>query len=296
MGSKQFVYENIWELSEDEVDKINEQRMRDKMIDATIENVEGEGGDIGSGGGGGGGDPFGGGNDGGGDFGDDNADFDLDADDGGGSGDEDIFDDEEEPPEENASEIPDEEEDGSIDLLVSSDDKFDDEVFDIPSSNVDKPVKVSPYTKRTQYNYSRRRTHGASKTHMPDLLSMVDGSDREDTMNDPFDKNYLKSIISNPLGESRTEHSPRRSINKSTAAILRSFKNKYGKKTSSNAPNGVLSESRTSAFDIQDEIDLLNEEKNVNLNHLNNDDLGNTVDDELIIIEHEDLIDNGSEK
>ena len=36
-----------------------------------------------------------------------------------------------------------------------------------------KPVKVNNYLKKTLYNRSRRRTHGASKTHMPKFNDML---------------------------------------------------------------------------------------------------------------------------
>ena len=59
-------------------------------------------------------------------------------------------------------------------------------------------VKVSPLTK-SKYNRGRRRTHGASKTLMPSLRSMADLGKSVDTMRDPFDKNWMKSVSADPM-------------------------------------------------------------------------------------------------
>lgn len=194
MMSKPFIYRNIMDLTDEEIDEINKERLRDKIIDAMIES--GPGGEEGGpgGGGAGGGDLFGGGGIG-----------------GEGGGDEDIFageeggaeeSEEETPPEENAGVEPEEDEEPELDLLTSSDDQSDPEQFELPSIDGDKPVKVSPQLKHVLYNRSRRRTHGASKTHLPDFMKMTSNDDREDTLRDPYDMNYLKSILTNPMSES----------------------------------------------------------------------------------------------
>jgi len=199
MGTKQFVYKTIWGLNDDEIDQINNDRVKETLVDATIAAMA-EGGEAsgpGGGGGGGGGAPAGGG-------------FDLDA----GGEDEDIFSDDdaggsaddsggedEIPDEENAGPEPLEDEDPDLELLTSSDDQDDPETFKIPSMR-DSPVKVAKQLQKSLYNRSRHRTHGPSKTHMPDFLGMVNNKRREDTMNDPYDTNAMKALITNPFGES----------------------------------------------------------------------------------------------
>jgi len=83
---------------------------------------------------------------------------------------------------------------GGNDLLIS---KEEPETSDIPirtasskeTSAPKSPVKVQPQLKRALYNRSRRRTHGASKTHMPDFKTMMSPSNQ---LNDPHDSSWLR--------------------------------------------------------------------------------------------------------
>jgi len=114
---------------------------------------------------------------------------------------------EESPPEGAAGEEADEEEStGEEDDLFSSNIKTgkvletDDDLNDIDSMIDDsdppkKPVKVNNYLKKTLYNRSRRRTHGASKTHMPKFNDMLSHK------NDSY-KNVMTGRSVMKLGES----------------------------------------------------------------------------------------------
>ena len=165
--------------------------MKDKIVDQTVENAKADdegGGDEGGGDeGGGGGSLFGGGDEGGGDEG---------GGDEGGGGDE-------TPPEENAGETPEEETDSEMQLLTAVDDPGDDERFSIKfdPADIEVPVKAQRQLDRALYNRSRIRTHGASKTHMPDFKKMT--SIDNHAMEDPYDNDWIKSIVSNPFGEGK---------------------------------------------------------------------------------------------
>lgn len=181
MGSKQFVQTEIWGLSEDQIEAITEQRYKEKAIDDAIENgAEGGGEEGGTGGGDLFGDEGGGAPEGGGEA-------------GGGT---------ETPPEENAGEEAEEKVEPDTFLLTSNDDPDEGSyALKMTMKDLDSPVKVQKQLKRALYNRGRQRTHGASKTHMPDYNKMT-GHDSE-SMRDPFDSSWLRSVVSNPLGENR---------------------------------------------------------------------------------------------
>lgn len=227
MGSKEFVQREIWGLSEEEIKAIDAQRMKEKKFDASIEaSAGGEGG----GGGGGGEDLFGGGEE---------------APPAG----------EETPPEENAGEEPKEEEKPSITLLMSSDIE-DDEQFNLKLSLQDgeKPVKVQNQLKRALYNNSRERNHGASKTGISDTNKLLS----QDNKPDAHDTEYLRSIVSNPFGESKKMYSPRHALTSDVAATLKRMSVKFGR------PRHITGSVISEGEDVQDEIDrgivnLLNE-------------------------------------
>jgi len=256
MGSAEFVQQEIWGLSIEEIEKINAQRMKEKVQNAKIEAAAaGTTGDEG-------GDDIGGGGD------------DLF---GGGGGEEEAAGNEEPggeiPPEENAGEEP-EEEKYNKELLTSIDDNEDDEEFSLKMSSMndsEKPVKVQPQLKRALYNNSRHRTHGASKTHMPDFVKMTGVDSR--SMKDPTDSDFIKSVVSNPFGESTSRvKSPFSGLSPDVWSSLKhmqaSFKNDM-KTTSQGFSSGVLTES-------DDSIEL----------NVNNEDLPD--EDEVLIIEGSD--------
>lgn len=279
-GSKRFVYKKVWGISDEEIEDINNEAMKEKLISAKLEAIE-AGSESGGASGGGGGDLFGGGS--GDDFG------------AGGGEEEDIFGDEgggdatdteipDDADEENAGEEPEEDEEPGIDLLISSDDADDDETFKLPSSKNkdDHPVKVSALTKKTQYNHSRRRTHGASKTHMPDFNKMT--SNDSESMNDPFDSSWLRSVVSNPLGETTETYEPGR-LSPDVASSLAKMQLAFNRKTEGQPFRGMLNE----GIDIQEEIDLSNDVLELDLagmDHLKEEDFIDAEED--IIIDDDD--------
>lgn len=225
MGSKQFVATEIWGLSKDEFDAFTKQRMNEKLTDATIEAATPEGGGA-EAGGGGGEDLFGGGEE----------------EVGGEAGGE-----ETPPGEENAGEEPEEEQQPNVELLMSQDNQDDDESFGLKMSltDNDKPVKVQPQLKKALYNQGRKRTHGASKTHMPDFNKMTSTDNR--AMKDPHDSDWMKAVVSNPFGEGKMQPATLR-LAPDLASTLKRMSSTL-KLDGRDA--GLISE----GIDVQDEID-----------------------------------------
>lgn len=180
MASKKFVRNEIWGLNQEQIEGIDDERMREKLIDTAIEQA---------------GNP-----DASADGTDDSTD-DLFGAPPGDEGTEEPADaGSDVPPEENAGEKPAEEIEPETSLLTGGDDYDNDESFSLKIKNLqDKPIKVQSQLDRVLYNRGRRRTHGASKTHMPDFQKMT-SSDNHAT-SDPYDKDWLKALSSNPFGE-----------------------------------------------------------------------------------------------
>jgi hypothetical protein len=218
MGSRRFAYKNVWGLNDDEIDELHKDQLKEAIIAAKLEAM---GAEAASGGGGGGGssDLLGGG--GGGDTGgaeDDLSGGDLGADIGGDDlgGEESA----EEPEPENAGEEPEEEKKPDLELITSAENFDDPETFQIPSIKDDAPIKAQGQLKRALYNQSRRRHHGASTTHFPDFVGMT--SSENDSLKDPYDSSWMKSLISNPMGESKRQKVPM-----DVLANLRRFSQKH---------------------------------------------------------------------
>jgi hypothetical protein len=179
--SKKFIRKEVMGLNQEQMDNMDDERLDEKQLDDSIEASGSEGG---------GDDLFGGGDEGGG---------------GGeteaGGGGEEAGGGEETPPEENAGEEPEEEMQPDVSLLTGGDDPDDDEDFalKLPEADGDKPVKPKSQLQKVLYNRGRRRTHGASKTHMPDFAKMT--STDNQAMKDPYDNDFLKSVVTNPFAE-----------------------------------------------------------------------------------------------
>ena len=236
-GSKQFVYKNIWSLTDEEIKDLNKERLNEKMIDAAIEKA-GEGGEGGE---------EGGGSDTGG------GELDLLGTAGGEeTAPEETPETETTPDEENAGEEPEEEQVPGTQLLTSGDDVDDKETFNLPSAT-DSPVKVQNQLKRAMYNRSRQRTHGASKTHMPDFNKMTNND--SEAMQDPYDASWMRSVISNPMGES----APRILLSPDVSSALNKFsKHKNAAIQALNANQVILVES-PSDFELDEQPELLSE-------------------------------------
>lgn len=189
MGSAEFVQREIWGLTQEQIDVINKQQESEARRKASVEAAAaGDSGDVG-GGGGSAEDLFGGG--------------------GEEAGGEEAGGDEEMPPPETAGEEPEEETEYGVKLLTSSDDQEDGEDFTLKLAAEDDATPVRPKNqvqKDYEYNRARRRTHGASKTHMPDFVKMT-GNDN-DAMKDPTDSEWMRSVVSNPFGEARERKLP----------------------------------------------------------------------------------------
>lgn len=221
--SSQFVQKEIWGLSSTEIDSINEQRQNEKLFNLKIENLTND--DESS---------------------DDNSEESdsENIDDLFGSDNEESTEESSEeapegtePPTENAAEEP-EKVNPELELLTASDENDRDESYSLKLSNKSKPVKVSQLDK-SLYNRSRRRHHGASQTHMPDLNKMTSSD------NDPSDKNFTKDFVSNPFGESVYKHPTQTLIHKNVLSAIANMSNTL-KITRQN--NSILTE------DVQEEI------------------------------------------
>jgi capsid assembly protein Gp20/intein-like protein with splicing domain len=233
-ASKKFIRKEIWGLNEEQIEQMDDERLKEKLVDAAIEGAGGgeeaggEGGD----------DLFGGGGEEGGGAGGDE----MGAGDAGGD---------ETPPEENAGETPEEEKEPETELLTGGDDRDDDESFSLKLQGInDKPVKVQSQLDKVLYNRGRRRTHGASKTHMPDFVKMT-GNDGP-SMEDPYDNDWIKSVVKNPFEEGIAP--ARRAGGKLSydmVSMLERMHQRHYPEASAGAGPGVLLEGK----DVQDEID-----------------------------------------
>lgn len=178
-GSRELVQTKIWGLSQEEIAHNNKQRVKERLLDLSLEGLQNE-------------EPEGGGED---LFGDEMGGEPQTTEPAGGGGEEEL------PPPETAGEEPEEETEPDTELLTSGDEPG--ESFSLKGilDTSSMPVKVQKQLKHALYNRSRRRTHGASKTHLPDFQKMTSNDSR--SMKDPFDNDWLKSVVSNPLGESQ---------------------------------------------------------------------------------------------
>ena len=178
--SKEFIRKEIWGLNDEQCKEIDDQRLKEKLVDQAIESAE----------------PAGGGEE------------------AGGTGEETEAGGEEEAGEEAGGEEAGGEEGGDLfagddvsqknpylDLLTAGDDPEDDEVpVKFSLRDVEVPVKAQRQLDRALYNRSRIRHSGPAKTHMPDFKKMTDYDNKSYT--DPYDKEWMSSYIKNPFGES----------------------------------------------------------------------------------------------
>lgn len=228
--NKDFVRKEIWGLNDEECLQIDKARLKDKVVDGTIETASAPGDDAG-----GGDDLFGGG--GGDDLGGESAPDESPPDDM--------------PPEENAGEEPEEEVEPGTELLTSADKLDDNEHFGLKLSDkeMEVPLKAQRQLDRVLYNRGRQRTHGASKTHMPDFQKMT--SNDNHAMEDPYDNDWIKSVVSNPFGESKTYH--KTNITSDVASMLSNWNKRQGQ-IKGNLKNVLLSE--RSSYDESNNSDI----------------------------------------
>lgn len=200
--SKEFIRKEIWGLNDEQIRNIDDQRLKEKIIDQTIESASVESEEE--------------------------------------TSDEDLFGGSEEPEEGGEETESGEEEltaadepmedEPTLSLITSAEDP-EEESFPIKFSlkDVEVPVKAQKQLDRALYNRSRIRHHGASKTHMPDFAKMV--SHKNKSLTDPNDSDWVQSYLRNPFGES-TEPKHRTPIGSDVVSSLRNmtlsekFKNK----------------------------------------------------------------------
>ena len=170
MGSKEFARKMIWGLTDEQIKEIDEQRYNEKIVDAAIEAAKPE-----------------------------ESEGEEPADDAG----EEPADDAGEEPADDA-ETEDlfagddiDEKEPAIDLLTSSDEP------DLMPSLYEKdklPVKPMSRLKKAIYDSSRRKKHAL---HEPDFVKMT--SHNGNGAADIYDSTWMKSIISDPFKESKTQ-------------------------------------------------------------------------------------------
>lgn len=208
--SKEFIRKEIWGLNDEQCKQIDEQRLKEKMVDGAIESAKPE--EDGAAAGGAETPPAG---------------DDAGAEPAGGeeAAGEDLF----------AGDDP--AYDNNLDVLLSGDDPDDEESYPVKFklTDVDIPVKPQSQLKKALYNRSRRRHHGPAKTHMPDFNKSL--SSLGSMKDDPTDQNFRDSYVSNPFGESKT------SLNRSISAALQKMSQSEKFKSSPMQPDRqVLSE------------------------------------------------------
>jgi hypothetical protein len=195
MGSKQFVRKKIWGLTDEEIEEIDSQRYKEKLIDQEIENASGgESGEVEGGeetaGGGGEEDLFGGGGE------EAEKEEKPAGKEGEKGGEEDLF----------ASDDPaDDPNESDLELLMSADIPDDDDFIAPLYEKDDAPVKPTNQLFKNKRNRARRRTlgrGGSRETHMPDFADMTGAKSLQ--RQDPLGVDYLKSVAKNPLKESNS--------------------------------------------------------------------------------------------
>lgn len=232
MGSRRFVQREIWGLNDDQIDEINDQRLREKVTDLGIEGAKAEGGEEGAEGGeaaGGELPDLGGGEEtpaaGGGEGGEE----------GGTAGGGDLF----------AGDDAADDVSSDAKLLMSS--NIDDDVLPNVSEKDGLPVKPGSYIKRYKKNRSRKRV----QKHMPDFSKMLDSSNS--SLSDPHDKSWMKSLISDPFGESVKVYDNSRvvqtSLSPNMISTLKKMSNSLGIAKSN---EGLLTESEEIDLDIKE--------------------------------------------
>ena len=173
--SKEFIRKEIWGLSEEQCREIDDQRLKEKLIDGEIENAKPE--------------------------------EEVEAEEGGEteSGEEGAAEEEAAGEEGDLFAADDPEDDSeNRDLLLAADDPDEEEEFGLKFNlkDVEMPVKAQKQIDRIRHNRARIRHTGPAKLHMPDWSSSLDAKDL--ALTDPFDGKFLRSLASNPLKETRT--------------------------------------------------------------------------------------------
>lgn len=81
------------------------------------------------------------------------------------------------------------------DTLITDEEDLEADDISINVSTDKSPTKVQPQLKKYLYNQKRKRTHGPSKTHMPDFKKMMSPSNKD------FSNAYDEKTLKNPFKE-----------------------------------------------------------------------------------------------
>lgn len=217
--SKEFIRKEIWGLNADQCNAIDDQRLKEKLVDQAIESAE----------------PAAGG--------------DEETSEEPSASEEEVGSEEETGGEEGAEDLFSGDDASQrnpyLDLLTAGDDPDDEEVpVKFSLKDVEVPVKAQKQLDRALYNRSRIRHHGPSKTHMPDFNRMTRASDKN--YSDPYDKEWMNSYVRNPFGESSSRATFKTPVGNDVISSLRnmSLSPKFQKNTKNTAQTPqVLSES-----------------------------------------------------
>jgi len=212
--SKEFIRKEIWGLNDDQCKEIDDQRLREKLVDQAIESAEPDSGSESS------------------EEPEDTEEPEAGEEEGGEA--EDLF------AGDDASQ-----KNPYLDLLTAGEDPDDDDVpVKFSLKDVEVPVKAQKQLDRALYNRSRIRHHGPSKTHSPDFNRMTRANDKN--YSDPYDREWMNSYVRNPFGESANKTSHKTPVGNDVISSLRnmSLSSKFQKNTknSTQTPQ-VLSES-----------------------------------------------------
>jgi len=245
MVSRTWIRKNIMGFSQDEIDQIEKEKLLDKMADLEIENAKAPGSDEG-------GEDAGGGDEGGGGglFAGDDTDgnlltgYDINIKDSLGEIDEDDFDED------------------------SFDDEIDLEKISHSGIKPSKEVNNAFGSKLKTRDRSRIVRNGPDATGMPDLKKMVMTGKRsrgQDTLNKPYDEDFLKNPFGNVFGEGKLVdiffgneqeekyEGIRPSIDKTFRETLDKMNRKFGKSTIINEYNNTLQEEYEFEYDEDEE-------------------------------------------
>lgn len=222
--SKEFIRKEIWGLNDEQCKSIDDQRLKEKLVDAAIEGAQApdtEGGDSMETG-----DeeePAAGG----------------EGEDAAEGGAEDLF---------AGDDIGDK--NPSLSLITAGDDPEEDDFpINFSVSDIDVPVKAQKQLDRALYNRGRIRHHGASKTHMPDFHKMTKHDSK--SYSDPYDKEWTSSYLRNPFGESVARQQHKTPIGNDVMSTLRkmSLSPKFAASPKPAENTGLLRE------DVEDQAD-----------------------------------------
>jgi hypothetical protein len=221
-ASRRFIRQEIWGLNEDECRQIDNDRYDEKVIDLALEDVSVPGGASSSG--------------------------------GGGEGDEEGLPDlaNAAPPEEGGGgeEKPEKEPEAPETAGVSRDDDVIVSSVDHDEPSIDElrdkldtdalPSKIAKHIDQVMYNRQRRRHHGAERLVEPDFVRAT-GNDNP-SMDDPYDRTWMKSVTTNPLADGVDMRLFRRRMPADVARMLVRFDERMGRQQDPTQGDRLLSE------------------------------------------------------